>query len=357
LLKIRYKKEIMEIEKGTKVKDIFKDEIDKSNYLACKFNNEVKSLDFELESDGEIRFITYNDRDGKRIYNRGIIYIMSKALSELYPKALLTINYQLTGAMFCEIENMKITEEIINNLKNKMIEITNKDLEIRKVTMSTEEAEKFYEKEKSLKGIVQLDTKVKNGVSLYFCEDYYNYFYGVMPISTGIIKTYDVERYKEGFLVRFPDKEDQNIIKEHKDSKKLYKTLQEYEDIHKVLGINTLYKLNNKINCGEINDNILLAESLHEKKIAEIADKIAQRNDVKVVLIAGPSSGAFTEVMVIVHSALISGLSFEVTVITAVPAFFAVTRPFSSTVATDSSEDVHSQSFTVALSGVTVATS
>lgn len=294
MLNIKYENKILEIEKGTKVKDVFDKQVRENNALACKFNNEVKSLDYEFEEDGEVSLIYFKDRDGKRIYNRGIIYIMSKALSELYPRALLTVNYQLTGAMFCEIDNMKITDEIITNLKNKMIEITNKDIEIRKVTMTTEEAEKFYEKEKSLKGIVQLDTKVKNGVSLYFCEDYYNYFYGVMPISTGVIKTYDVEKYNNGFLVHFPDKDNQNLIKEHKESKKLYKTLQEYEDIHRILGINTLYKLNNKVNSGQINDNILLAEALHEKKIAEIADKIARRNDVKVVLIAGPSSSGKT---------------------------------------------------------------
>ena len=196
--------------------------------------------------------------------------------------------------MYCEIDNMQITKEMIENIKQKMIEITNKDLPITKVTMTTEEAEEFYEKERSLKGRVQLDSKQKDGVSLYYCEDYYNYFYGVMPISTGIVKTYDIKKYKDGFLVRFPSKTNQNVLSEYVENKKLFTTLNEYEDLHRILNINTLYKLNKIVREDKITEHILLAEALHEKKIAQIADDIATKNKVKMILIAGPSSSGKT---------------------------------------------------------------
>ena len=293
-MKIYYDKKELEIKEGTKVIDYFAKEIEKTNALACRFNNEIKSLDYKIDKDGEISFIDYNDVDGKRIYNRGIIYIMSKAINELYKNALITVNYQLSNAMFCEIDNMEITKEMIENIKQKMIEITNKDLPITKVTMTTEEAEEFYEKERSLKGRVQLDSKQKDGVSLYYCEDYYNYFYGVMPISTGIVKTYDIKKYKDGFLVRFPSKTNQNVLSEYVENKKLFTTLNEYEDLHRILNINTLYKLNKIVREDKITEHILLAEALHEKKIAQIADDIATKNKVKMILIAGPSSSGKT---------------------------------------------------------------
>ena len=125
--------------------------------------------------------------------------------------------------------------------------IIDKNLEIRKVEMTKQEAEKFYEKEKSLRGILQLDNKYKDEVSLYFCEDYYNYFYGVMPISTGYVKYYDIIKYHNGFLLRYPDAKTPNVMQEYKETKKLLQTLQDYDNIHEVLNIDTIYKLNKKI--------------------------------------------------------------------------------------------------------------
>ena len=262
--------------------------------IACKCNNEVKSLNYDLKESDVIELIDTSSKDGHRIYVRGILYIMAKALNELYPKALLTVNYQLSSAMFCEIDNMPITDEMICNIKERMQEIIDKDLEIRKIIMNKEEAEEFYSKEKTLRGIAQIDNKQKDSVSLYYCEEYYNYFFGVMPISTGSIKVFDVVKYKNGFLVRYPSAEMPNQLKEHKVNKKLLATLEEYDDIHRVLGIETLYKLNREIKEGRTNNLILLSEALHEKKMADIANDISKRKNVKMVLIAGPSSSGKT---------------------------------------------------------------
>ena len=154
------------------------------NVIACKCNNEIKSLNTEISKNDKVEPIDSTTRDGRRVYQRGILYVMSKAFYEVYPEALLTVNFQLSNSIYCTIENMKVTDEIINNVRQRMQTIIDKNLEIKKVEMTKQEAEKFYEKEKSLRGILQLDNKYKDEVSLYFCEDYYNYFYGVMPIST-----------------------------------------------------------------------------------------------------------------------------------------------------------------------------
>ena len=269
-------------------------EQERKNAIACKVNNEVKSLNTDINDADKVEPLDITVRDGRRIYQRGILYIMGKAFNEIYPKALLTVNFQLSNSIYCTIDNMKVTDEIIEKIRIKMQEIVAKDIPIRKVEMTKEEAEKFYEKEKSLRGRLQLENKYKDEVSLYFCEDYYNYFYGVMPVSTRYIKYYDIVKYHEGFLLRYPDKHTPDRIENYKETKKLLKTLEDYEDIHTVLDINTIYKLNKKIEQGKEKDIILLAEALHEKKISDIADKIVKRKGVKMVLIAGPSSSGKT---------------------------------------------------------------
>lgn len=269
-------------------------EVERKNAVACKCNNEVKPLNFEVNQDDVVETLDLTVKDGRRVYQRGLLYIMGMAFNEIYPEALITVNFQLSNSIYCTSENMKITDEVIEDIRIKMQEIVAKDFEIRKVEMSKEEATQFYEKENTLRGKLQLDNKYKDEVSLYFCEDYYNYFYGVMPISTGYIKYYDIVKYHDGFLLRYPSRTAPDKIEKYKETKKLLKALEDYEDIHKILDINTLYKLNKKIKEGKEKEVILLAEALHEKKISDIADNIVKKDGIKMVLIAGPSSSGKT---------------------------------------------------------------
>ena len=295
-MQIIYEEHIIDVKKGTRVVDLLKDEIAKSRnkVIACRFNNEVKSLSYEIDSDGKIELIDLTDKDGIRIYRRGLIYIIGKAFYETYPEALLTINYQLSNSLLGEVDNMKVTKEMIEKVDKKVKEIIKRDAEIKKVAMTKEEAEKFYQENHTLKGKLQLDVKNKKEIMLYYCEDYYNYFYGVMPLSTGIIDIYELLEYDGRFLVRYPSRKNPNELPEFKENKKLLATLDEYEYLHETLNVHTLYKLNKIIDENRIKDYILLDEALHEKKMAQIADDIVKRGKVKVVLIAGPSSSGKT---------------------------------------------------------------
>ena len=282
-----------------KVFEKYKNEIDEATkqgrtVIACMCNNEVKSLNFEIKDTDKVTLLDTSTKDGHRIYIRGILYIMAKALEESYPTALLSVNYQLANAMFCKIENMEITEEMIQKIEARMQEIIDQNLEIRKVEMDKEEAKEFYRNTKSQRGMAQFDNYQKEMVSLYYCENYYNYFFGVMPISTGYTNVFDIKKYKDGFLVRYPAASNPHELSNQRSGKKLLATLEEYEDIHKVLNIHNLYNLNNEIEKGNGKDIILLSEALHEKKIADIADDILHRKGIKMVLIAGPSSSGKT---------------------------------------------------------------
>lgn len=295
-MKVSYKNIEVEIkDENLTVIDAFKEAIEeKENVIACMVNNEVKPLDYVLKQNDEVELLNTSSRDGARIYTRGLLFIMGKAFNELYPEVKLTVNFQLSSSMFCKIEKDTINEEMIENVKARMQEIIDKNLKIKKVEMSKEEATEFLEKENTGIGKIQIENKEKETVSLYFCEEYYNYFYGVMPISTGYIKLFDIMKYHDGFLIRYPSKNKPNEIKPYQEGKKLLATLEEYDDIYRILGIATLSQLNKKIRNGEAKDIILLSEALHEKKIANIADKIIEDRKKRVILIAGPSSSGKT---------------------------------------------------------------
>lgn len=282
-----------DVQENKTIIEAFGNQIDFKKVIAARYNNSVVSLNHKINKDGNIVFVTRDQKDGRVIYIRGLLYLMSKVFHDLYPSAHLTINYQLTNAMFCEIGNMEISQEIISNVKSKMIELVNMNLEIRKVEMTPDEAKEFYDKEGSVRGKLQYATN-KERVSLYYCEDYYNYFYGVMPISTGFAKRFDLSKFRNGFLLEYPELGETDIVKVNTESLKIISAMNEYSELYKLMKINTVYRLNKKIQEGKIKDLILFSEAIHEKKIAEIANQIKERQNVRMVLIAGPTSSGKT---------------------------------------------------------------
>lgn len=294
-MNIKLDNENINVEDNKSIIELFGDRLKGNNHIiACDINNEIKTLNYIPKENDNVSFVDVTSRDGRRTYIRGLLFIMSMAFNECYPEAFLSVNYQLTNAMYCEVDNLKVTREMIENVSKKMKEIVSKKLDIKKVEMSKEEAIKFYEKENSLRGILQLDNEQKKGVSLYFCEGYYNYFYGVMPINTEYINVFEIVPYNDGILLRYPDKSNPNALEAGVASKKMIAILDEYKDIHRVLDVNTIYKLNKQIREGKSAELVLLAEALHEKKISDIADNVVKRKNVKVILIAGPSSSGKT---------------------------------------------------------------
>ena len=293
MLEITYNEKIINTQPIT-VFELFKDEIKEKGIIACRFNNEVKSLNYKIEENGKIELIDISNKDGMRIYRRGLIYILSKAFEELYPNAKTAINYQLSNSMLCEVIDAEVNDEMITKINDKFKEIVEKDIPIIKKIMTKKEAKEFYYKEKNEKGRLQIEDGYKDTVSLYYCEDYYNYFYGILPISTGFAKIYEIVKYHNGILIRYPNSKDISKLPVFEENKKLLETLDEYERLHETLHVQTLYKLNRIIKRKKIKEYILLDEALHEKKMAKIADDIVNRKKVKVVLIAGPSSSGKT---------------------------------------------------------------
>ena len=296
-MKIEYKEKIIEVEPNTTIKDALKEEIEKSEYpvIGAKFNNSYKRLDFKIEKEGKVSLVTLNSKGGSIIYRRTLIFIMGKAFDKIYPEAKVRVNYQLSNAMYCSIDNMEVTDELLKNVEKEKKKIVEKNLPIVEKDLTRQEAIDLYEQKDSSKGRLQLDLEDNSIIKMNYCEDYYNYLYGDLAINTGIIERFTLKKYDKGFLLRYPNSKNPFIIPEYKETKKLLWALNEYEDIHQILGVDVVYKLNNIISDEQkIKELIMLEEALHEKKISQMADKIAKNKNIKMVLIAGPSSSGKT---------------------------------------------------------------
>lgn len=295
-MKITYKENKLEVNEKIKIAELLKEEIQKNEYpvVGAKFNNEYQNLDFEIDTDGRIELIDISQKEGMNIYRRTLVFTMGKAFEEIYPDYKVKVNYQLDNSMYCTTDSLEITSEFITNIKNKMTEIINANLKIEKIRFSREEAQSFYEKNHTSKGRLQVDFEENEIIYMYKCENYCNYFYGEIATFTGITKVFDIEKYSKGFLIRYPSTARPYELPLFKQTKKLAWALEEYDKIHKLLNIDNVYKLNTAVKENRIKDIIMLDEALHEKKIANIADKIAEKQGIKIILIAGPSSSGKT---------------------------------------------------------------
>ena len=157
------------------VLDRFSDIIDKDyNILAIRYGNSIKSLKHRPQKSAELKFLDMTSEDGKMIYIRGLLYVLCMAINRLYPNAKIRTEYQLHNAMYVNITNIELTEDMIKDIELEMKNIVNKDYEITKKSFTKEESEEFYSKNRSLRGMLQKD--VKNEVKLYFCDRIFQLF-------------------------------------------------------------------------------------------------------------------------------------------------------------------------------------
>ncbi|MCI8411309.1 MAG: nucleoside kinase [Clostridia bacterium] len=295
-MKIQYKDKIIETKSPTTINKILKHEIQNSEHTVVGglYNNMYVNLEYELTEDGTIELIDVTSKEGIKIYKRTLIYVLGKAFEKVCPNSKMIVNYQLSNSMFCEIDNTEVTEEFVKQLTEEMQQIINNNLPIKQVIMNREEATEFYNRTDTSKGRLQFDFEENKDIYMYYCEDYYNYCYGTLADRTGVINLFEILKYDDGFLVRYPNKNNPEQMPKLIQTKKLAWALNEYDDIHKILNMNTVYKLNTAVEEDRIKDVIMLDEALHEKKIANIADKIARNRNIKMILIAGPSSSGKT---------------------------------------------------------------
>ncbi|EYE89049.1 ATPase AAA [Fervidicella metallireducens AeB] len=264
--------------------------------LIALVDGEVEELSKRIHYDVEVQPITINNSLGVRTYMRSLSFLLIKAVEEVFPGSRVTIEHSLSKGLYGEIYNgREITDNDILLIKTKMKELVIKDEKIEKIKVNKDEAIKIFKRYGMNDKLRLLKHIEQSYINIYKCGYLYDYFYGPMVPSMGYLKIFDIMRYNRGFILTYPHEDDPVAIPVFKDLPKLAKVFKETEDWSKILDVGCVGALNDKVESGEIEEIILVAEGLHEKKIANIADKIYENIDkIKIVLIAGPSSSGKT---------------------------------------------------------------
>lgn len=283
----------LEVYYKTKAIDVVKMvEGDTSDILALNINNELRSYDYELVKNSIIKFVKYNSSDGYRVYSGTLKMVLYMALTSLFSNTDVEFIATIKKDQYFMINNIKITDEKVQRIKEKMQEIIDKDFPITKKVVPIEEATVLYTAANNLDILKNIDNKLKSYVTMYFCDGMYNNFSTILAPSTGYIKKFDIRRYKDGLVLMLPD-ENENIKEEIK-SVSLYDAYMEFNKLNNTFGISTIGDLNRNILQGKTNDIIQVAEAIHDRKLVELVQDIEKRKNIKMVLIAGPSSSGKT---------------------------------------------------------------
>ncbi len=297
MLKERVKMDNIKAVKGMTFYDLilskYKDIIDK--VAICKLNGKYHELSETIDEDGDIRLIGFDNDFGIKIYSRTLQFIFIKAALEIFPNSKITIEQSISKAIYGEIhKNTPLTETEIMTIKSRMQEIIDKNIPIRREEVSKERAIEIFSKYNMKDKIKLIENCNIKELKLCELDGRYDYFYECMGYSTGIIKVFDVQKYEDGFILRRPDPEDMTRLAEFTEEKSLSKVFMETERWLRILDIGEVGTLNEKVNGSELQNVIMVSEALHEKKLANIADEVLKRKNVKVILIAGPSSSGKT---------------------------------------------------------------
>lgn len=285
---------------GTSLLEIAEDQKISNHFstLGAMVNHTLKELDYMIYKPKTVEFIDYHHRDGKRMYVRSLSMILFKAAHDLYPEYNLKIEHSVSKGLYCSLESIlgkHPHQEIVNKLKNRMLEIIDQDLPFTREEIKTEYALDIFKKFKLKDKCTLMRTRKQFYSSVYRLDNVVNYFYGYLVPSTGYIKKFDLVKYYNGMLLVLPKRENPDELEKIIIQNKLFEIFQESKEWNEIIGVPNVGKLNETNMEGKIGDIIKVTEALQEKKLAQIADQIYRKKDhVKVVLISGPSSSGKT---------------------------------------------------------------
>lgn len=283
--------------KGIVLEEIAKKFQDTCKYpiVLAKIGNAIKELSVPLNKSCEIEFLDLTSREGNRAHIAGLTFVMVYAIRSLYgPNANIYVEHSLDKGIYLE-PNFELTEAKLNQIKSEMQKIIDSNLSITKLTIDRFEAQRYFEsiKDYPKAGVMKYNTNTY--VTLYRMGNSYNYFYNMMPTSTGKLKDFDLTYInKKGLVLRFPTAYIKDKIKEYEHHPHMYDVFNEYRAWAKTIQIENSVDLNKMISSGSINDLIRMDETLQSNKLLEVARKISENKKIKMVLMAGPSSSGKT---------------------------------------------------------------
>ena len=299
LLHIRCKnnKKSLKVPMGSTLSDVFKEINLQMPYgpVSAKVNNKVEGLHYRLYHNKDVEYLDLHTQSGIRTYTRSLFLVLCKAVHDLYSRSEVIIDIPVSNGYYCNLKlGRAITAEDVNRIRTRMQEIVNAHLPIQRFETTTEEAIDMFSK----LGDEQKAKLLKSSGTLYtvyyVLDDYKDYYYGSMLTNTSQLYLFGLEPYFDGVLLRIPSVQDPSQLGALIRQDKMFEVFKEHHRWQSLLGIKTVGDFNEAVGNGEATNLINVSEALQEKKISQIADKIAAKKDIKVVLIAGPSSSGKT---------------------------------------------------------------
>ena len=299
LLHIRCKnnKKSLKVPMGSTLSDVFKEINLQMPYgpVSAKVNNKVEGLHYRVYHNKDVEYLDLHTQSGIRTYTRSLFLVLCKAVHDLYSRSEVIIDIPVSNGYYCNLKlGHAITAEDVNRIRTRMQEIVNAHLPIQRFETTTEEAIDMFSK----LGDEQKAKLLKSSGTLYtvyyVLDDYKDYYYGSMLTNTSQLYLFGLEPYFDGVLLRIPSVQDPSQLGALIRQDKMFEVFKEHHRWQSLLGIKTVGDFNEAVGNGEATNLINVSEALQEKKISQIADKIAAKKDIKVVLIAGPSSSGKT---------------------------------------------------------------
>ncbi|MDR1197867.1 MAG: nucleoside kinase [Prevotellaceae bacterium] len=267
-----------------------------SQTLGAYVNNELKELSYRIYTPVTVEFIDISNPDGMRVYQRTLTFLLQKALKDIFPKHTLIVQHSVSKGLYCEVSNdgEELTITQINRLEQYMRKLVAENIPFIKKKIPAEDAIKLFEANGFHEKVLLLKTRPRFYTSVYFLDNYADHYYGPLLPSTGFLKTFGLVSYYKGLLLMFPRTDEPDKLENIVIQNKMFEIFQENREWNRILGAHSVGRINDAIEQNRFGELVKVNEALHEKKYASVADMISQRKDVKIILIAGPSSSGKT---------------------------------------------------------------
>lgn len=263
--------------------------------ISAKVNNKVEGLHYRLYNNKDVEFQDLYTASGSRAYTRTLFFVLCKAVHDLYPNSTCVIDIPVSNGYYVNLHiGREVTIEDAKRISIRMQDIIDAAMPIRRFNVPSEEAIALFQEKGDMEKVKLLKTTGTLYTTYYMIDDYVDYYYGALLTNTKDLHLFGLEKYYEGLLLRIPSLKDPSVLGEMTRQDKMFDIFLEHHRWQNIIGVRTIGDFNYGVDTGHSIDIINISEALQEKKIAKIAEDIAARQGVKLVLLAGPSSSGKT---------------------------------------------------------------
>ena len=296
-IRCKNNKKSQKVEIGSTLFDVFSSFDLKMTHgpVSARVNNKVEGMHYRVYNSKDVEFLDMNSASGSRAYTRTLFFVLCKAVQDIYPNTDVVIDIPVSNGFYVDIRlGRPVVDEDVNILRRRMQEIIDSKMPIRRFTVPTEEAIALFQEKGDVEKVKLLRTSGSIYTTYYKIGEYVDYYYGTLLTNTSQLYLFGLEKYYDGMLLRIPSVSNPDELGEMTRQDKMFDIFKEHHRWQEILGIRTVGDFNQAIEAGHATDIINISEALQEKKLAKIAEDIAQRKGVKLVLLAGPSSSGKT---------------------------------------------------------------